>query len=120
MRTITVNKKDLLEILRTNRNDHGEVYERAIEGYRREAVAMLEAWIDEAKDERKAPTLFRWSLPIPEDHTDDYSRVIGMLEMDLADTVELTEAEFAQYVQDDWGWKQQWTASVSNYTSTNP
>ena len=46
-------------------------------------------------------------LPEPEDHTRDYDRVISMLEMDLTDTVELSESDYSQYVLDDWQWKRQ-------------
>ena len=41
-----------------------------------------------------------------------------MLEMDLNDEQELSEGEFAQYVQDDWGWRGQLLASNSPYSET--
>jgi hypothetical protein len=55
------------------------------------------------------------SLPMPEDHTDDYERAIKMLDLDVREDIELTEQEFAQYVLDDWGWKDQWTTTNSAY-----
>jgi hypothetical protein len=30
--------------------------------------------------------------------------------------VELSQAEFAQYVMDDWGWRQDFVATAANYT----
>ena len=45
------------------------------------------------------------SLPVPEDHTRDYDRVIRMVEMHRGETLELDQEHFAQYVMDDWGWR---------------
>ena len=45
------------------------------------------------------------SLPQPEDYTDDYDRVLEMLNYEVNGVVEFDQHEFAQYVQDDWGWK---------------
>ena len=44
-------------------------------------------------------------------------RRIQMLEMDIDPNVILSEQEFAQYVQDDWGWRKQWTTTNSVYLS---
>jgi hypothetical protein len=54
-------------------------------------------------------------LPEPEDHTDDYDRVLTMIEMSINDTVELSENEFAMYVMDQWDWKQSFTESTYRY-----
>ncbi len=56
---------------------------------------------------------------MPEDHTRDYDRRIKMYEMDIDDTIEMTEQEFAQYVLDDWGWKQAWTTSNTAYLAAS-
>jgi hypothetical protein len=40
-----------------------------------------------------------------------------MLEMSKEDTIELTQQEFSQYVQDDWHWKDQFLFSNMNYSS---
>lgn len=41
----------------------------------------------------------------PEDHTDEYDKAIGMLEMSVDDTVLITHDEYRQYVLDEWFWK---------------
>lgn len=46
-----------------------------------------------------------WRLPQPVDHTDDDDQVIGLLEMAVADEVEPSDGDYAQYVRDDWGWR---------------
>ena len=43
-------------------------------------------------------------------------RVIATAYVELpADTVELDWSEFTQYVQDNWGWKKQWSVTNSTY-----
>jgi hypothetical protein len=54
----------------------------------------------------------------PVDQTREYNKVIRMLEMSTEDVIELQEHEFSQYVLDDWGWKGQFLASNSAYSST--
>jgi hypothetical protein len=38
-----------------------------------------------------------------------------MMEWSQDDTVALTQSQFKQYVQDDWGWKDQWLTSNTAY-----
>ena len=52
---------------------------------------------------------------MPENHEDDFTRAIQMLEWEVGDEVMLAEDEFAQFVQDDWGWKQQFRTTGMAY-----
>lgn len=114
---ITIVKKDeLLERIRANRATHRQIFEEAIEGYRTAAVQALNEKIDEVKSGRIVSILVK--LPVPEDHTDEYDRVIDMLEMDQRDEIELDEYTFAQYVRDDWGWKDHFVTTNSRYSAT--
>jgi hypothetical protein len=107
-----VKRSELLEILKKNREAHHEVFLKAVEGYQAEALKRLQAKIKAIKANKLVKMFI--SLPIPEDKTNDYDRVIKMMEMDTRSEIELTEQEFACYVMDSWDWKQQWT--TSNYT----
>ena len=53
----------------------------------------------------------------PEDHTDDYSRVIEMLAMTTAEDIELSQDEFEKYVRDKWEWSAHAYASNSMYAN---
>lgn len=114
MRTIKVDKAQLLDTLRANRERHSGIVEEAWQGYLREAQKHLLAQVERARKGLRQH--FYFNLTVPSDHTEDYDRVIAMLEMDLNDTVELTMDEFARYVQDQWEWRQQWTVTNSAYT----
>lgn len=117
---VTVNKDALLSKLRANRNQHREEFIAAERKYRLAAVQEFKRLHDAACDATGTPedgkALDRGlKLPKPEDHTDDYERVIEMVDMSVAPTIELTAQEFTQYVRDDWGWKAQFASTASYY-----
>lgn len=111
-----VDKSDLLEKVKENRAQHRAIFEEAIEGYRKEGVRLLEEHIARIKNGRLERVYVQ--LPQPEDHTSDYDRIITMLEMSEETSIELDEGDFATFVMDDWGWKNQFLASNSSYSAT--
>jgi hypothetical protein len=109
----TIQKDQLLEILRENRASHMAEFEKAVEGYRKLREAQLE---EQLADIRAGRIREKWqALPVPFNQQKDYDRVIRLIELDISDVVTLNEAEVAQYVMDDWHWKQNFTASTSYY-----
>ena len=115
MSTVRVKREAVLEKLHENREGHRAVFEEAIEGYHRAVIRALEESLSDAMAGRRyKPAIM---LPEPQDHTRDYDRVIEMLSMSLDDEMELTDHEFAMYVQDDWGWKGDFVGTTRNYTN---
>lgn len=115
MNTVTVKVDRLKKTLKKNRKDHRETYEKALERYRELAVREFEKNIRQVK--KGKPVRRALALPLPEDHTKDYDRTLEMLEWEVGDEVELTEYEFQQYIQDDWGWKQSFTSNTTGYVT---
>lgn len=113
METVVVPKDKLLETLTTNRDAHRAAFESALEGYRKRAVELLEEHIERISKGKVERVLV--SLPVPEDHTDDYDRAITSLEWSVFDEVELTIREFDQYVRDNWSWKQEFATTTAMY-----
>lgn len=113
MQSVVINKPDLLKVLQENRAAHREFFERAIDGWQILVQKKIEEIVERAKAGDYEHVFYQ--MVRPEDHTKDYDRAIRMLELDIHDTVRLAEAEFATYVQDDWGWKKQWATSNSAY-----
>jgi hypothetical protein len=111
--TITVNKDTLLGVLKHNRESHSDVYEKAFEGYCKLMRTELENRLVDIKASKAIDPFLRHNAP--EDHTEDYNDVIEMLEMAVDDEIELTQAQFKQYVKDNWGWKQSWETSNTEY-----
>lgn len=115
---IKVNKTELLGILHENRKQHRAVFEEAMTGYRKAAIAELDIMIQDARDGRKIRRHI--SLVEPTDQTADYDRIIRMLELHTSVEIELEENEFSMYVLDQWHWRGQFAASNSVYaTSAN-
>ena len=96
-----------------NMESHRALFEKALKGYRRRLIEELERRLEDVKKGRHIEQSIR--LPEPQDHTDDYKRVILMAEYDLSDTVELSEREFSQYVMDQWDWTDAFSASTEAY-----
>jgi hypothetical protein len=114
MRQVTVDKEQLREKLVENRDRHRGIFEEALAGFQKEAIRLLEEQLDRARRGLRRTVFVR--LDCPEDHTADYDRVIAMLDMEVGDTVSLTEQEFAQFVQDDWSWQHQWLSASSRFS----
>lgn len=114
MREVRIDKERLRERVQVNRDNHRLIFERSVDGYR-EAV---QRWFGQQMDRlRDGDDDFEVTFTgvRPEDHTEDYERVLEMLEMSEDDTILLSQEEFARYVRDDWGWKRLFTATTSSY-----
>lgn len=111
--TINVDKARLLEALEKNRVQHEATYEKAKAGYIKVTTDQVKAFLTRLAD---GELLERTYLPTPpEDHTGDYDDAIAMMQWSQSDTIELTQSQFKQYVQDDWGWKDSWMVSNTAY-----
>ncbi len=115
MQKITMNIPALTGILTGNRDKHRTVFEAALGGYKKQLLADLEANVAALKAGRVPDVTVRYSRP--QDHTRDYDRVLRMLRLHEGDTFELTEQDFAQYVEDDWAWKRQWVKMSNTYAA---
>lgn len=115
MDTIKVDKQELIKTLTKNRKKHRKIFLEAQETYRRRMIEELDRALDEAKNGGVIRRSF--SLPVPEDHTQDFDTVIQMLTWDKGKTVELGSHEFRTYVENEWGWQQSFTANTKAYTA---
>lgn len=113
--TVVVQKDKLVETLTTNRDAHRAIFEEALEGYKTRSVELLEEHIERIKKGKVERIVV--SLPVPEDHTDDYDRALTSLEWSIFDEVELSMREFDQYVRDNWSWKNEFTATTAMYNN---
>lgn len=113
MRTITVNKDELLIKLRANRENHVAEYEEAKANYRDKVVAALK---ERAMDIQKGGDVnIRFDLPEPRSFADQYDDAIAMLEWHQDDEIDLDHGEFQQFVQNQWHWSQQFAGVTQQY-----
>lgn len=113
MDSIKVRRDELLAIVKTNREAHRDLFLRAQEGFRARVVERLDKMLADARSGLRYDLSVALSPPI--DQTKDYDRVIRALELSINEVVELSEHEFAQYVMDDWAWRQNVMVTNSAY-----
>lgn len=106
----------LLPILKENRKKHYEVYLEAVEGYRKAVIKQLEEHIERIKAGKKIQSHISFITPV--NQVADYDRVIAMLDMSEDPDIVLDENQFRCYVQDQWSWAQQFSASNKVYTTS--
>lgn len=114
--TVRVTKEKILDRIRKNRDDHRQIFEEALAGWQQQVIHDLEAAVEDAKAGKGVR--YRFNLPKPEDHTDDYDSVIELLEMSEDEEFELSAHEFQSYVLDKWGWQAAFLRTSSSYGST--
>lgn len=140
-RTIQVNRKELLNKLRTNRLIHIQEYKQALAGYKdslqekmeeafKKAAANLSQKYTAFKDKLevlsdeeilKQPdsiTLIDevWvEMKVPKSYEKEYDAAIDMVNWDVRDVLELTHAEFTCFVRDQWDWTSSFSAISKIY-----
>lgn len=111
--TIQVSKAELMRALKENRDKHGAAFEKAKAGYIKLTRRELEAGLEKL-DRGEMIHRILTNMP-PEDHTSDYDDAIDMMTWSTDNVIELTQQQFKQYVKDDWGWKDTWVTSNTQY-----
>jgi hypothetical protein len=119
MQEVRLKKGRLLEIIGKNRAEHHAIFLEAQKKYREVAIKMLDRQLAAAREGKPFMLHEIVSLVQPVDHTADYDRAIQMLELSVDDVITLNRGDFANLVQDQWQWTQQWANSNSRYVD-NP
>ena len=94
MRSVKIDRTELLEILKKNREQHIKDFEEAKVGYREDAVKELSEMLEGAKSGGDIKRHINAIQPMS--YEDSYNTVIRMLELSIDSSVELTMQEFQQ------------------------
>ena len=126
--TMSFKKAELLEKLVANRDKHDKDFKHARKGWLEDVAIEGEKIVASAKEgelkilPERATRHTRHDHPMteilfeePQNHTKEYDRVISMLEMASDETIKLTDGQFREFVQDEWGWKEDWLHSNTKY-----
>lgn len=108
-------KSDILTRIKANRDEHRQIFLEAQEGYRKEVIKIFEERLAAAREKKRITHTI--VLQEPMDMTKEYDRAIEMLELTTTDEIELGPEEFANFVQDDWHWQDQFLASNAVYSA---
>lgn len=110
-----VAKDTLLEIVRENKKRHEKLHRDALAGWREEMKQMLEKALSTVAADPPHGVYINEEPPM--DHTQDYDRVIEMLELTEEDVIDLNGNDFAALVRDDWSWTVVWVQSNRKFSS---
>lgn len=116
MRSVKVEKLELLEIVRGNKKKHVKEFDEAVKDYKKAAVKVAKEHGELAKTGDLDQIAKIRAMPQrPTSYEKDYDRAIRMLELSVEDTIELEEDIFNQLVLDEWTWKNAFVASSALY-----
>ena len=116
MRNVKLNKTELLDIVRANKEKHVKEYAEAVEDYKKAAVKLTQENLSlaETGDVFKISKIKAMPSP-PTSYEDSYSRAIRMLELSVDDVIEIEEQIFNQLVLDEWQWKHNFAVTSALY-----
>ena len=116
MRTVKINKTELLEIVVTNKVKHITEFNEAVEDYKKAAIKVAEEHVELAKTGDLEKIARIKAMPQkPASYEKEYDRAIRMLELSVEDVIELESDVFNQLVLDEWSWKNMFVTSNSLY-----
>lgn len=117
METLKVSKAKLLGILKENRRTHRQLFLEAQVVYKAAVISELDQMLKDARDGSKIRK--HVNMAAPEDHTDDYDQLIGLLELAEDATIDLDAVEYSNYVRDKWAWSAKANRLNQAYSSSN-
>lgn len=115
MQTIRVNKVNLVEKIRANRDEHKDIVAAAQVRYRERVIEELDSRLADAKAGK--PINIVISLPMPTDYTQEYENALSQLEWELEDEVEIAPEDFNTWVLNQWRWVAQFAGTSLAYAN---
>lgn len=116
MKSVKVSVETLLKVLKKNREAHKNAIDEVMKVYREKVISELDKALKAAKEGREIITDLNLTRPL--NMTSYYDRIIGMLEMSIESEVEITQAEYSNYILDKWSWGNAVSSSTASYSSS--
>ena len=118
MRSVKIDKKKLLAIVRENKEKHVAEYNESVTDFKDLAIRIATKNLEIANTGDLDKISRIKTIPqAPTSHEKEYERAIRMLELSVEKEIEVEEDIFNQLVLDEWAWKHQFVASASLYKS---
>lgn len=115
MQSLIFGKDRILDILKQNRETHQQTYLKALDKWKTAMIDRCEEIIENINADSIAIDDITIELTCPTSYKNSYDTVIQMLELADDMHIELTQAEFRQYIQDQWSWKETFTYTNATY-----
>jgi hypothetical protein len=110
---ISVNRVEVLNKLKANKEKHIETYKESLRGYRVECVKFFEEQLALARNGEDFKTSFNGSKPT--NYTDDYDLAISMFQYHVEETISLDTNDARCFLEDKWNWSNSFSTSNSFY-----
>lgn len=118
MRSVKLNKKELLYIVIQNKEKHIVEYAEAVTDYKTAVIKIASQNLKLAKsDDLFQIGKMKVNPPMPVSYESSYNKAIRMLQLSVDDVIELDEEVFNQLVLDEWTWKGHFTSTKTLYKS---
>ena len=116
MRSVKVEKAELMKVLQDNKKKHIKEFEESVKDYKKAALKVAKEHVELAKSGDLDQIARIRAMPQrPVSYEDSYNRAIRMMEMSVDEVIELEEQIFNQLVLDEWMWKNAFVASGALY-----
>ena len=118
MRSVKINKVELLGIVRENKSKHILEYKEAVDDYINAARTIVNYNVDKINQGTVESIAKCKGIPsAPKSYEDEYNRAIRMLELSVETEITLEADVFNQLVLDEWTWKNNFAMMASTYKS---
>lgn len=116
MNPIKMNRLDLLDIVRANKEKHVQEYNESVNDYKAAVLRIATTNVKAAKTgDLTEISKMKAVPPPPLSYEESYKRSIRMLELSIDEFIEVDEDVFNQLVLDEWAWKRSFAVSSSMY-----
>lgn len=116
MNSIKMNRVELLEIVKANKEKHITDFIESVNDYKLLVIRIASANSKLAKSGDLDKIKSMKSIPgAPASYEDSYKRAIRMLELSIEEVIEVEEDVFNQLVLDEWHWKRGFVAASATY-----
>lgn len=116
-RTVNVNRQELLQKLKENKEEHIAEFNEAMIAYRAklaEEYRELKKKINYASDLELSKMRIVFSQA-PASHEADYDEVIDMLSVSVDETIRLDKDSFKAFYKNEWNWTAAFKTLVGSY-----
>jgi hypothetical protein len=115
MKTIRINKQQLVAIVTKNRDAHAEEHAKALPVWHKDQLDKLLLAHTALSANPEAKIDYGILLQKPTSHLEDYDRVLRMLALSADEVIELTEGEYRNFVEDEFDWTRSFKAVTASY-----
>lgn len=117
MNIVHISKDKLLKQLKENREDHKEIYELALKGWKHQVIEALNKALEKATADEEYQTYF--DIREPESHLKDYDEIIARVEWHEDTLIQLDIREFNHFVRDCWDWMPDFLNQAAFYSNSS-